>query len=285
MLVDLVTQNPAPLPHNSSPDSRHSTLGASVCDNETMLPATPSTAGTAHVRVQPDSEQRSLRPRLIAAAFALACLGGAAFSVDLDVARWCKTGHIPKEFMRFLNFSEVCGHGIGVATILLAAAVLDPSLLKSASGGHGAAARFGSLPISRDLIRMVAATFAGGIMANIIKFTPLDRVRPRAADLSAVASALGTFGNSLATSMASHSDINSFPSGHAATAAGLAAALSWKYPRGNWLFFLLAASAAAQRIATSAHYPSDVFMGAALGLACAAAMLGSSRPQPSIPTA
>jgi len=134
-------------------------------------------------------------------------------------------------------------------------------------------------------MRMVAATFAGGIMANVIKFTPLDRVRPRAADLSAVASALATFGDTIATTVGSHSDINSFPSGHSATAAGLAAALVWKYPRGTWLFLLLAASAAAQRIATSAHYPSDVFMGAALGLACAAAMLGPSRPHASIPTA
>jgi len=223
------------------------------------------------------SLHRRLRQRLLAAAIALACLGGLAFSVDLDVARWCKAGHVPKELMRFLNFSEACGHGMGVATILLAAAVLDPSL-----SGRRARARVGSLPISSDFLRMVAATFAGGIMANVIKFTPLDRVRPRAADLSTVASAFSTFGNSLATAIASHSDINSFPSGHSATAAGLAAALSWKYPRGTWFFFLLAASAGAQRIATSAHYPSDVFMGAALGLACAAAMLGPHRLHESI---
>jgi membrane-associated phospholipid phosphatase len=216
---------------------------------------------------------RTLR-RLLTSAVALACLGALAFSVDLDVARWCKAGHIPKDIMRFLNFCEVCGHGIGVATILLAAAVLDPTL-----AGRRAAARLGSLPISRDLVRMVAATFAGGIMANIIKLTPLDRVRPRAADLSAVASSLATFGDSIATTFASHSDINSFPSGHAATAAGLAAALSWKYPHGTWLFLLLAVSAAAQRVASSAHYPSDVFMGAALGLASAAVILGNHRPQ------
>lgn len=220
------------------------------------------------------------RRRLLTVAVALACLGALAFSVDLDVARWCKTGHIPKEIMRFLNFSEVCGHGIGVATILLAAAVLDPTL-----AGRRAAARLGSLPFSREFVQMVAATFAGGLIANIIKLTPLDRVRPRAADLSAVASSLATFGDSVATSVASHSDINSFPSGHAATAAGLAAALSWKYPHGTWLFFLLAASATAQRVASSAHYPSDVFMGAALGLASAALILGNHRPHVSIPQA
>ena len=237
-----------------------------------------------------DSSANSLRGRLLAGALALACLGGIALTFDLDVARWCKAGHIPKELMRFFNFSEVCGHGIG------AAAVLDPTLGAGFGSGFGAGfggrralprftgLRFGRLAFSSDFVRMVAASFAGGLMANVIKATPLDRVRPRAADLSAVASALSTFGDSVATTIASHSDINSFPSGHSATAAGLAAALSWKYPHGTGLFFLLAASAATQRVVTSAHYPSDVFMGAALGLACAAAILGRARPHASSPS-
>ena len=215
----------------------------------------------------------SSRPRrLIAAALALACLGGLMLivDVDVDVARWCKAGHTPKELMRFFNFSEVFGHGIGVATLLLTAAVLDPSL---------ALPRFGILPVSRDFVRMVATAFAGGIMANIIKVTPLDRVRPRATDLTAALTAVSTFGESLAATIASHSDRNSFPSGHAATAAGLAVALSWKYPRGRWLFALLAVSASAQRVASSAHFPSDVFFGAALGLVGAALILGSREPE------
>ena len=256
----------------SGPDDatlkRRSTPRGAFCDNPFMLPSK-----SLHDTIAPSRPAGLMRRQLLTIAVALACLGGLAFSVDLDVARWCKAGHIPKEIMRFLNFSEVCGHGIGVATILLAAAVLDPSL-----AGRRAAARLGSLPFSRDFVRLVAATFAGGVIVNIIKLTPLDRVRPRAADLSAVASSLATFGDSLAATIASHSDINSFPSGHAATAAGLAAAMSWKYPHGTWLFFLLAASAAAQRVASSAHYPSDVFMGAALGLASAAVILGQQRP-------
>jgi undecaprenyl-diphosphatase len=65
-------------------------------------------------------------------------------------------------------------------------------------------------------------------------------------------------------------------------AAGLAAALSWKYPRAAWFFAALAIAAATQRVATSAHYPSDVLLGAALGLAGAAVFLGVSpdRPRP-----
>ena len=58
-----------------------------------------------------------------------------------------------------------------------------------------------------------------------------------------------------------------FPSGHAATAAALAVALTALYPRGRWLFAGFAVLAAAQRIDVTAHYPSDVLAGAAV--ACA----------------
>ena len=213
------------------------------------------------------------RRRLLAAAIALACLGLLALSVDLDVARWCKAGQIPKEIMRFLNFSEVFAHGIGVATLLLTAAVLDPTL-----AGRRATPSFSILPVSRDFVRMATTAFAGGIMANLIKETLVDRIRPRAADLATAASSLATFGDSIAANIISHSDANSFPSGHAAVAAGFAAALSWKYPRGAWLFVALATAAAAQRVASSAHYPSDVLLGAAVGLVGAALLLGNSKP-------
>jgi len=238
----------------------------------------------------------ALRQRLLTAAIALACFGVLALAVDLDVARWCKSGHIPKEIMRFLNFSEVFAHGIGVATLLLTALVLDPTLagrratprlrcpdvvkrLVNAVLSRWTRLRFDSLQVSRDFVRMAMTAFAGGIMANVIKETLVDRVRPRAADLGAAVSALATFGDAIAVNITSHSDANSFPSGHAATAAGFAAALSWKYPRGTWLFVSLATAAAAQRVASSAHYPSDVLLGAAVGLVGAAFLLGNSKPE------
>jgi undecaprenyl-diphosphatase len=63
-----------------------------------------------------------------------------------------------------------------------------------------------------------------------------------------------------------HNDkLQSFPSGHAATAAGLAVALAVLYPRGRWLFAVLAVLAALQRVEVQSHFPSDVLAGAALG--------------------
>ena len=228
----------------------------------------------------PPPGRGGLRRRLVAMAIALAAASSLAFAFDLDVARWCKAGHLPGELKRFLNFAEVFAHGMGVAVILLAAVALDPSL-SARDPATGRTAAFGRLRPSGDCWRMIAAAIAGGLMVDIIKAV-VDRVRPRAADLTAVASAIATFGTAAATRLTSHSDVNSFPSGHAAMAAGLAAALSWKYPRAAWLFAALAVAAAAQRVATSAHYPSDVLLGAALGLAGAAVFLGASpdRPRP-----
>ncbi len=68
-----------------------------------------------------------------------------------------------------------------------------------------------------------------------------------------------TFGRWLpATSVA-----QSFPSGHTATAAGLALGLAAMYPKGRWLFLLLAVLVGCQRIECGAHFLSDVLCGAA----------------------
>ncbi|NBV44480.1 MAG: phosphatase PAP2 family protein [Planctomycetia bacterium] len=53
-------------------------------------------------------------------------------------------------------------------------------------------------------------------------------------------------------------------------AAGLAAALSHRYPRGAVLFVAFATLAALQRVSSSAHYPSDICFGAAVGCVGAA---------------
>jgi membrane-associated phospholipid phosphatase len=214
------------------------------------------------------------RRRLVAFSIALAAASSLALAFDLDVARWCQAGHLPGELRRLLNFAEVFAHGMGVAVILLVAIALDPSLAARGPGDRRRA-MFGFLGLSGDCWRMIAAAVAGGIMVDVIK-AAVDRVRPRATDLASVASALATFGTAAAVRITSHSDVNSFPSGHAAMATGLAAALSWKYPRAAWLFAALAIAAATQRVATSAHYPSDVLLGAALGLAGAAVFLGAS---------
>ena len=61
-------------------------------------------------------------------------------------------------------------------------------------------------------------------------------------------------------------DFQAFPSAHSATAFGFALGLSWLFPKGRWYFFALAILAASQRVLSLAHWTSDVFFGAAVGL-------------------
>jgi membrane-associated phospholipid phosphatase len=208
------------------------------------------------------------RSRVVLIAVALFCLGGLMLAIDLPVARWCRNPRLPREALRLITFSEAFAHGTGAAALLVVVLVLDSRLRLPRPR------RSGIDPGARDFLRIVGATFAGGLIVDLVKAS-VERVRPRAADLAAVDSALDTFGvAALLPTSTSHADVASFPSGHAAVAAGFAAALAWRYPRAAVLFAVIATLAATQRIVSSAHYPSDVACGAAIGLCGAALCLG-----------
>lgn len=208
---------------------------------------------------------------LVATALMLFAAGAAALPIDLPVAAWCKTHRLPGEIDRLIHLLEISGHSLGAWVMLLAAVTLDRGL-RLPLPGRGCGGRM--------FARMIAATYLGGLITDAIKIS-VERVRPRAADLSGVASWFGTFGDgSLATAQPRMSDLMSFPSGHSAVAAGLAAALTWRYPHGWPLFAFLAAATAGQRVLSSAHYPSDVACGAAVGLLGAAICLGGRTMEP-----
>jgi len=67
--------------------------------------------------------------------------------------------------------------------------------------------------------------------------------------------------------------LQSFPSGHTATAFALAMSLSLLYRQGKPMFFLFAALAGFQRIISQNHFPSDVIAGALVGVVSAQIML------------
>ncbi len=234
--------------------------------------------------------------RLLAVAAILTACAAAATFVDLPVARFLAdvrrpaaaaddmaeaaappprrprdSRRLPGDLVRLLNLSEVFGYSPSAAIILLAAMILDPSLVHrrtAASSQRGTAGRATCrMPvISADAIRMVGMTFTGGLTTDLVKLL-VTRVRPYAARLDVHAVAIDTFSNIEGVAGAA---MRSFPSGHAAVAAGLASALCWRYPRGAPLFVVLAASAAAQRLTSGSHYVSDVAAGAAIAVAWAA---------------
>jgi len=190
---------------------------------------------------------------LIKISVILALIGFLAFLIDVPLALTLKDNPLPKEISRILRFSEIGGHGTGAAMLLVGA--LAASQINLQRKRH----RFLAL-------KLIAGTYLGGLIVDLIKLL-VPRIRPRAAELASDSSLLDTFAFWMHDkSNFSHTDLMSFPSGHAAVAAGLAASLSWFFPNGKPVFVCLAILASLQRVASDAHYISDIFIGAALGL-------------------
>lgn len=255
--------------------------------------AGPSAESSAESMLAADDRPASATPLLWNAAI-LAALGVAAVAIDVPVAAWFKDGAWPEampdvlvkiagEIFRLVTLSEVIGHTVSVAVLLGFVATLDGTL----AWPMWRAPAFGRpsrqpTPQQATFSRFLGATFTGGILTDIIKLL-VDRVRPRAADFVTHSSVWDSFNEAvIATVTGSRSNINSFPSGHSAIAAGFAAALAWKYPRGRIYFAVFAVMAASQRIVSSAHFPSDACFGAALGLVGASLFLRRHPWQPKI---
>lgn len=158
------------------------------------------------------------------------------------------------ELRKLIHLAEVFASGIGVLAILITAAFLDQR-------GW------------RILPRLALLALGSGLLADIVKLF-VARARPRIYDLSQSAS--DSFGVWLPTLLPNPesqlgSDWQSMPSAHTATAMGLAIGLSRLYPQARNWFFILLLLAGMQRILVAAHYPSDVMVGAAVGLFFAAA--------------
>ncbi len=193
---------------------------------------------------QPDNLLPTSRPlgkRLLLPAV-LAVLVVPAFWLDMSFSHFFAGKPWGGDLAKMVMLCEAFGYAGTVAFILLAAALLDPR-------GW------------RVLPRLAIASYGAGLLADLIKL-PIGRHRPL--DEKFVAeTALQTF-----TTWDAHQHIHltqSFPSAHTATAAGLACGLAYFYPRGTWLFIVLAILTALQRMHAREHYLSDVFAGAAVG--------------------
>ena len=59
---------------------------------------------------------------------------------------------------------------------------------------------------------------------------------------------------------------NSFPSGHTSVAFSVATVLAKRYPKQRWLYYGLATAVGISRVRKAEHYPSEVLVGAAIGI-------------------
>jgi len=174
----------------------------------------------------------------------LLSLSVAALSVDVPLARVLARGAPRTGIHQLLANFEPFGQPTCVLAIALAVALCGGQRLWAG-------------------LSIALAGLGSGLAADGVKLL-VARVRPHHFDLRGTVAE--TFVGWL-PSWSTGASLRSLPSGHTAVAVGLALALAAWFPRARWLFAILAAMVAAQRVEAGAHYLSDTLCGAAL--ACA----------------
>ena len=127
---------------------------------------------------------------------------------------------------------------------------------------------------NRRKVQLIAGLLlCTSLMVTLVK-SSLVRIRPRGGQAAEFDSVWETFGGlnpvltNLDFSRLGISNLQSYPSGHTASAFVLAIGLAIVFPRGRYLFLLFAFLSGAQRIGFAAHYLSDVCGGAIVALVC-----------------
>jgi membrane-associated phospholipid phosphatase len=186
-------------------------------------------------------------------AFAFILLAGVmALALDLPLSQAMVEGQVMRPLHDALNSIEPFGRPPAVIAVSLA-------VLSCAGVRRGAG------------FRIVAAGLAPGLLVDILKLC-VARVRPRhVSDFHEAV--LDTFHGAF-PGIGAGSEMQSWPSGHTAVAVGFCLALSAVFPRGRWLFRILAALVALQRIESGAHYLSDTLFAAAIAYAVVAVVFG-----------
>lgn len=125
-------------------------------------------------------------------------------------------------------------------------------------GGH-----FGHDSYAEKTALLAGETYADSAIVAIAMKATTRRLRP--SDIAPY----GSFSNTFFQSHESLSIINtSFPSSHAAAAFAVATVFSQRYRRHRWVPWVaygMASVIGFSRVTNQAHFPSDVFLGAALG--------------------
>ncbi len=192
----------------------------------------------------------------------LLLLTGVAMYFDITIAAAHQTNVLPGDFRRIIRLSEMFAHGFGLTVIVLSIWLLAPDL-------------------RRRLPRLILCGVLASASAQVMK-SAFVRLRPIAYQIDPYQIELPetvTMTWTRIDEQLNSADIGvsyfvqAFPSAHAALAVGVTVALCWLLPRGRWLFFLMACLACYQRVQSHAHWASDVFAGAAVGMIVAGLLL------------
>ena len=195
---------------------------------------------------------------LLVGAFLFGGLCPFAMQFDQPISTQLREFKLPGDLQKAISLSEVFAHGLGVACILTTILVV-------------------AVDRRRAVYVAILITALSGVTANVMK-AAVVRVRPHAEGLQ-VKGHNDSENDAAEAVDRSFWDARqrSFPSGHSATAWGLAIGLSLVFRRGWWIFGMLAVLASVQRIESGAHYPSDVLAGMAIAFIIAAGVVALPR--------
>ena len=197
-----------------------------------------------------------LTPLLVCVAVVAGVVCPVAMQFDRELSTSLRGFSLPGDLRKAIALSETFAHGFGVFFILLSIFVIAQQR-------------------RRAVWIVILITALSGLTANALKATVV-RVRPHADGLQVIGHGEVTVDAADAVERSFwDARQRSFPSGHSATAWGLAIGLSLLFRRGWWIFALLATFACIQRLESGAHYPSDVLAGMAIAFLIAACVTAS----------
>lgn len=183
-------------------------------------------------------------------------LGIVALTIDRRLAHFIYDhvdGRTHKRLDSITHFAKA-GHWLAAAVLALAGAALARHF-----GARGA-----DMPLLINYsIAFIASLMVGSSVLHVIKLV-LGRRRPRD-DME-----MGLYGF---MPLAFNTDYNSFPSGHALTICCVAVIFTCVWPMLAPLWFAVAAILAVTRTLLTAHFLSDVLIGAGIGLIAAREVL------------
>jgi membrane-associated phospholipid phosphatase len=170
--------------------------------------------------------------------------------VDMPIARWFAGDPLPDPVGDVLDLSIVYAHGSGIFYVLVGVILLAPR-------------RRWNVP------RLATLAMGGGAVATVTKMFVL-RQRPNSLpnlDILNYNYAWNwTFDWTLQYVAFFDASTRAFPSAYLATATALTVGLCVVFPRGKWLFVALCLATMVQRMYCGAHFMSDLFGSAAVGL-------------------
>lgn len=168
---------------------------------------------------------------------------------DVSIARWIATEPLPEFAVRVLNLSVYYAQGIGVFLMLTSVILLMPR-------------RRWCVP------RLATLAMGAGAVATLAKMFVL---RPRPSTLYLEAASydyawIWAFDWNLSQVATFDASTRAFPSASLATATALTVGLWAVQPKGRWLFVSLCVGTMLQRTYCGAHFVSDLFGSASVGL-------------------